>query len=124
MSEEDKLEQEAVIHGRDAWQRLKKDQTFEDWLLVGQALEIGRSFARRGFGVELVDRPALVVGQCHDELGVGRLKIIGLEELDREVGLDEQDDGRLGFRPRITDKVGRQPIIDRLAPISPVRRRL
>jgi hypothetical protein len=47
MSDEDKLELEAVTHGQDAWQRLKKDQTFEDWLLVGQALEIGRGWARR-----------------------------------------------------------------------------
>src|SRR6516165_4062517 len=47
MSDADNLELEAVNHGRDAWQRLKKDQTFEDWLLVGQALEIGRGWARR-----------------------------------------------------------------------------
>jgi hypothetical protein len=47
MSAADNLEQEAVNHGRAAWQRLKHDQTFEDWLLVGQALEIGRGRARR-----------------------------------------------------------------------------
>jgi hypothetical protein len=32
------LELEAVNHGREAWARLKKDQTFEneDWLLAGR----------------------------------------------------------------------------------------
>ena len=47
METEDNLEQNAVKHGRDAWERIKSDQTFEDWLLVGQALDIGRAWARQ-----------------------------------------------------------------------------
>jgi hypothetical protein len=46
----DKATEQAVAHGREAWQRIKSDGTWEDWVLVGQALEIGRAEAMRRSG--------------------------------------------------------------------------
>ena len=75
MSDADNLELEAVNHGRDAWQRLKKDQTFEDWLLVGQALEIGRGWARR--------RANAPSGRGFNEAFSGWLTDNGFAEIDK-----------------------------------------
>jgi hypothetical protein len=38
-----KSEHGAVIRGREAWDRLKIDLTWEDWMLTGEALKVGRS---------------------------------------------------------------------------------
>jgi len=38
-----KSENQAVLRGREAWERLKKDLTWEDWMLAGIALTIGRT---------------------------------------------------------------------------------
>jgi hypothetical protein len=38
-----KSENQAVVRGREAWERLKKDLTWEDWMMTGTALSIGRS---------------------------------------------------------------------------------
>jgi hypothetical protein len=35
----------AIERGRKAWERLSKDQTWEDWMATGQALEILREQA-------------------------------------------------------------------------------
>jgi len=37
-----KSEHQAVERGREAWERLKADRTWEDWMLTGTALTIGR----------------------------------------------------------------------------------
>lgn len=77
MRDGDNLELEAVAHGRDAWARLKKDQTFEDWLLVGQTLGIGRSWAMRRAGT---NAPA---GRGYNEAFSGWLADNGFSDIDR-----------------------------------------
>ena len=45
-------ERERVVRqGTEAWKRLKKDKNWEDWLKVGDALQIGREQAMREAGV-------------------------------------------------------------------------
>ena len=34
-----KSENQAVLRGREAWERLKKDLTWEDWMLAGIAFD-------------------------------------------------------------------------------------
>jgi hypothetical protein len=48
-------EHPAVILGREAWERLKKDQTWEDWTLAGKALIIGRSECLNAANTNSVD---------------------------------------------------------------------
>jgi len=92
MSNTDKLEQEAVNHGRDAWQRLRTDQTFEDWLLVGQALEIGRGWARR--------RANAPSGRGFNEAFSGWLAENGFADIDK------------GTRSRLADIMEHRPEIE------------
>jgi hypothetical protein len=92
MSNADNLELEAVNHGRDAWQRLKKDQTFEDWLLVGQALEIGRGWARR--------RANAPSGRGFNEAFSGWLTDNGFAEIDK------------GTRSRLAEIIEHRPEIE------------
>jgi hypothetical protein len=40
----------AIEHGRQAWKRIRSDSTYEDWMAVGQALDIGRSECMRTAG--------------------------------------------------------------------------
>jgi hypothetical protein len=48
-------EQSTILHGQEAWRRLGRDHTWEDWRQVGAALLIGRSGAMREAAV---NRPA------------------------------------------------------------------
>jgi hypothetical protein len=98
MSDTDNLEQEAINHGREAWGRLKHDQTFEDWLLVGQALEIGRGWARR--------RANAPSGRGFNEAFSGWLTDNGFAEIDK------------GTRSRLAD------IIEHRAEIEAWRQKL
>jgi hypothetical protein len=45
-----RIDDDPIASGRAALSRLEKDQTFEDWVLVGQALKIGRTNAKKASG--------------------------------------------------------------------------
>ena len=40
----------AISAGREAWQRVSADSTWEDWLIIGQALEVGRKESMEAAG--------------------------------------------------------------------------
>jgi hypothetical protein len=50
-----KAEQHAILRGREAWKRLKEDVTWEDWMLTGIALAIGRDECLRATHANSVD---------------------------------------------------------------------
>jgi hypothetical protein len=70
-------EQSTIRHGQEAWHRLGRDQTWEDWKHVGAALVIGRSGAMREAGV---NRP---VGRCYKAAFAAWLTKFGFENLDK-----------------------------------------
>jgi hypothetical protein len=94
MNDADNLEQDAVNHGRDARLRLKQDQTFEDWLLVGQALEIGRQLAmRRAY----TNQP---VGRAYNTAFSDWMATNGFGDIDK------------GTRSRLADIMAHRPEIE------------
>ena len=70
-------EQSTILHGQEAWHRLGRDHTWEDWKQVGAALVIGRSGAMREAGV---NRP---VGRRYNAAFAAWLEEFGFENLDK-----------------------------------------
>ncbi len=70
-------EQSSILHGQEAWDRLGRDHTWENWRHVGAALLIGRSRAMREAGV---NRP---VGRRYNVLFAAWLNKFGFENLDK-----------------------------------------
>jgi hypothetical protein len=70
-------EQSTILHGQEAWHRLGRDHTWENWSHVGAALLIGRSGAMREAGV---NRP---VGRRYNVLFAAWLNKFGFENLDK-----------------------------------------
>jgi hypothetical protein len=70
-------EQSAILYGQEAWHRLGRDHTWEDWKQVGAALLIGRSGAMHNAGV---NRP---VGRRYNAVFAAWLKKFGFENLDK-----------------------------------------
>ncbi len=70
---------EVVERGKAAWARLKKDQTWEDWLQVGETLAIGRKQAMRTAGAS---KPA---GKGYTKVFSAWLKENGFDEIDGAV---------------------------------------
>jgi len=70
-------EQSTILHGQEAWRRLGRDHTWEDWRQVGAALLIGRSGAMREAAV---NRPA---GRRYNVVFAAWLKKCGFENLDK-----------------------------------------
>ena len=67
------LEAQVVTRGLNAWRDLKKDRTFEDWILVGEALEVGRIEAMNSTGANLPEG-SRYIGAFHmwlDKSGFG-----------------------------------------------------
>jgi hypothetical protein len=72
-----KATEQAVAHGREAWGRIKSDSTWEDWVLVGQALDIGRGEAMRRTGS---NQPR---GRGYNEAFSAWLQKNGFAEIDK-----------------------------------------
>jgi hypothetical protein len=70
-------EQCTILHGQEAWHRLGREHTWEDWKHVGAALVIGRSGAMHNAGV---NRP---VGRRYNVAFAAWLKEFGFENLDK-----------------------------------------
>jgi hypothetical protein len=70
-------EQSTVLHGQEAWHRLGRDHTWENWRQVGAPLLIGRSGAMREAGV---NRP---VGRRYNVVFAAWLNKFGFENLDK-----------------------------------------
>jgi hypothetical protein len=70
-------EQAAVLRGQEAWHRLGRDHTWEDWKQVGAALLIGQSGAMHNAGV---NRP---VGRRYNAAFAAWLKEFDFENLDK-----------------------------------------
>ena len=70
-------EQSAILYGQEAWHRLGRDHTWEDWKQVGAALLIGRSGAMHNAGV---NRP---VGRRYNAAFAAWLKEFDFENLDK-----------------------------------------
>ncbi len=70
-------EQSTILHGQEAWHRLGRDHTWEDWKHVGAALLIGRSRAMHNAGV---NRP---VGRRYNAAFAAWLHKFGFENLDK-----------------------------------------
>ena len=70
-------EQSTILHGQEAWHRLGRDHSWEDWRHVGAALLIGRSGAMREAGV---NRP---VGRRYNVVFAAWLNKFGFENLDK-----------------------------------------
>ena len=70
-------EQSTILHGQEAWHRLGRDHTWENWKHVGAALLIGRSGAMREAGV---NRP---VGRRYNVVFAAWLKEFDFENLDK-----------------------------------------
>jgi hypothetical protein len=70
-------EQATVLHGQEAWDRLRHGQTWEDWKRVGAAHLIGRSRAMHEAGV---NRP---VGHRYNAAFAAWLKKFGFQDLDK-----------------------------------------
>ncbi len=70
-------EQSSILHGQEAWDRLGRDHTWENWRHVGAALLIGRSRAMREAGV---NRP---VGRRYKAAFAAWLKECNFENLDK-----------------------------------------
>ena len=70
-------EQSTILHGQEAWHRLGRDHTWENWKHVGAALLIGRSGAMREAGV---NRP---VGRRYNVVFAAWLNKFGFENLDK-----------------------------------------
>jgi hypothetical protein len=66
-----------ILHGQQAWHRLGRDHSLENWRHVGAALLIGRSWAMREAGV---NRP---VGRRYNILFAAWLNKFGFENLDK-----------------------------------------
>jgi hypothetical protein len=69
--------QSTILHGQEAWHRLGRDHTWENWRHVGAALLIGRSGAMREAGV---NRP---VGRRYNVVFAAWLDKFGFENLDK-----------------------------------------
>jgi len=70
-------EQSTILHGQEAWHRLGRDHSWEDWRHVGAALLIGRSGAMREAAV---NRP---VGRRYNVVFAAWLNKFGFENLDK-----------------------------------------
>jgi hypothetical protein len=70
-------EQSTIVDGQEAWHRLGRDHSWENWRHVGAALLIGRSGAMHNAGV---NRP---VGRRYNVLFAAWLKQFGFENLDK-----------------------------------------
>jgi hypothetical protein len=70
-------EESAIRHGQEAWHRLGRDHTWQDWRHVGAALVIGRSGAMRDAAV---NRP---VGRRYKLAFAAWLKQFGFENIDK-----------------------------------------
>jgi hypothetical protein len=70
-------EQATVLRGQEAWDRLCRDHTWEDWKQIGAALQIGRSGAMHKAGI---NRP---VGRRYKAVFSAWLKKFGFEKLDK-----------------------------------------
>ena len=70
-------EHPAVILGREAWERLKKDHTWEDWMLAGEALIVGRSECLNAANTNSVDDK-----RYRDEFSRWR-KANGFDDIDK-----------------------------------------
>jgi hypothetical protein len=70
-------EQSTIVHGQQAWHRLDRDHTWENWRHVGAALLIGRSRAMREAGV---NRPA---GRRYNVVFAAWLNKFAFENLDK-----------------------------------------
>ena len=70
-------EQAAVLRGQEAWHRLSRDHTWEDWKQVGAALLIGR---RGAMHEAVVNRPA---GRRYNAAFAAWLKEFDFENLDK-----------------------------------------
>jgi hypothetical protein len=69
--------QSTILHGQEAWHRLGRDHTWENWRQVGAALLIGRSGAMHNAGV---NRP---VGRRYNAAFAAWLNKFGFENLDK-----------------------------------------
>jgi hypothetical protein len=70
-------EQSTIVDGQEAWHRLGRDHSWENWTHVGAALLIGRSGAMRQAGV---NRP---VGRRYNVVFAAWLNKFGFENLDK-----------------------------------------
>jgi hypothetical protein len=70
-------EQSTILHGQEAWHRLGRDHTWENWRHVGAALLIGRSGAMREAAV---NRP---VGRRYNAAFAAWLAKFGFENFDK-----------------------------------------
>jgi hypothetical protein len=70
-------EQSTIVDGQEAWHRLGRDHSWENWRHVGAALVIGRSGAMREAGV---NRP---VGRRYNAAFAAWLNKFGFENLDK-----------------------------------------
>jgi hypothetical protein len=70
-------EQSTIVDGQEAWHRLGRDHSWENWRHVGAALLIGRSGAMRQAGV---NRP---VGRRYNVAFAAWLNKFGFENLDK-----------------------------------------
>src|SRR5215469_937012 len=74
------LPEEAVLHrGREAWNRLRTNSTWEDWKAVGKAHVIGEATAMRGAHV---NKPK---GRCYNAAFSAWARKFGFEGLDKGV---------------------------------------
>src|SRR5262249_27232184 len=53
-----KIERKVIRAGRDAWDNIKRAETFEGWLAIGQAITIGRAVALRASGSTFPNGPS------------------------------------------------------------------
>lgn len=72
-------EKTAVIRGREAWARLKKDLSWEDWMLTGNALMVGREEC-----LEMTNSNDLDNKRYRNEFGAW-MKTNGFEDMDKAV---------------------------------------
>ncbi len=70
-------EQATILHGQEAWHRLGRDHTWENWKQLGAAIVIGRNWAMREAAV---NQP---VGRRYNVLFAGWLAQLGFENLDK-----------------------------------------
>ncbi len=70
-------EESTILDGQEAWQRLGRDHTWEDWTQVGAALLVGRNRAMREAAV---NQP---VGRRYNVLFAGWLEQFFFENIDK-----------------------------------------